>query len=885
MPLRKLSLREIQGRPLRSLLTLLSIVIGVSAIVATSLASNSARLAQEAMVKSVTGAASLEIEGVGGSSFDAKPLEYVAKLPEVAVASPVIRRFANLKDIRRPKSKVVVEGTPQTEVAGVSSSGDPATESDAKPAGEESAAAKNPFKPVRVQLMGVIPELDSQVRSYKIVEGRELSYSDEDRNSVLIDAGFAQAANIQLGDQLTFLTRSFGQDATVIGFAKAEDATSGIQSGMVVGQLRTIQRWSQANGKVDAIQLVLKNDNDIEKVQSAIAEKLPVEIRVREPAMRSQLAGESTVAMQQGLRLATAFALLISAFIIYNTFQMNVGERRRQLGILRSMGAMRKQLLWMIVREGLLLGVCGVVLGCLIGNFGASFLNQATSRLLQISIPPSPWTVLPYLYAAIAGMAVAFLGAFFPAMRASQLSPAEAMRVVSTNEYGSSKLGWLLFGSFMIAVGLVVQICSVMGLINNRHAIGGVVTAIVGIVFLLPGVIDELTGWVAKLISPIMKTEAKLARRQILRHRGRSALTIGIVFIAMSTGLGMASTILDNIGNVESWYKRAIIGDFFIRAAMPDMASGQAADMPNGLTEQVAALKGVELIDTMRFVRSRSGENSVVVVVRKFNSSAQDYFDLIEGDNSSVLGALHDGKVVIGSVLSQRLNLHKGDRFPLETSDGSTELEVVGVTNEYIAGGLTLYMEAGFAKKLLNVDGTDVIVVRAEPAHLHALEKELKSICLTNGLMFQSYADLVRVIRGTINGVVGGLWAVLALGSIIAAFGLINTLGMNILEQTREIGMLRVVAMTRRQVRRMVLSQALIMGLIGVVPGVLMGIWISYLINLTTMQVTGHDVQFKIYPWLLGGGLVFELLIVILAALIPAERAARINLSTALQYE
>jgi putative ABC transport system permease protein len=151
--------------------------------------------------------------------------------------------------------------------------------------------------------------------------------------------------------------------------------------------------------------------------------------------------------------------------------------------------------------------------------------------------------------------------------------------------------------------------------------------------------------------------------------------------------------------------------------------------------------------------------------------------------------------------------------------------------------------------------------------------------------MFQSYSDLVSIIKGTRDGVTGGLWAVLALCFVIAAFGLVNTLAMNILEQTREIGMLRVVAMTRNQVRKMIVSQALIIGLIGLVPGALMAIWIAYLINLPSYQVIGRDIEFKIYPWLLVGGAVFELLIILLASMLPAERAARINVSSALQYE
>lgn len=866
MPLRRLSIREIRSRPARSLLTLLSIVIGVSAIVATYLASDSAQLAQIAMVRAVTGNASLEIEAVGGASFDGKPLEPVAKLPGVKIASPILRRYSNMT-VKRPQEN-----------------GSPATPEELSPQSDKKIGGKVAGR-YRVQLLGVVPELDRQVRSYTLIAGTELDDASTDAASVLMDASFAESANVSIGSSVDFLTKSWIRTAKVVGLVKPNDASAGIQSGLIVAHLRTVQRWTESSGKLDAIQLVLDKDAKIELVTEAVRALLPPGIRVRQPTLRSQVADESTVAMQHGLRLATMFALLISTFIIYNTFQMNVGERRRQLGILRSMGATRKQLLWMIVREGLWLGLIGTFLGCIVGHLGAAVLRSSTSKLLQIEIPPSPWSIWPYLIAVVCGLAVALLGAFFPALRASRLSPSEAMRVVAKGEFSTSRAGWLGFGGSLIVIGLTIQAFAVYRLINLSHVVFGTMLMKVGMVFLLPALIGDLTAWVAWLLRFFLKTEGMLARRQILRHRGRSSLTIGIVFIAMGTGLGMASTILDNIGNVEGWYSRTIVGDFFVRAAMPDMNSGQSADMPVGLTEKVVAMPGVALVDSLRFVRARSNESSVIVVVRKFNSDTQDYFDLTEGTAAEVIRGVRNGDVVLGSVLSQRLNLHIGDTIPLETNEGSTTLRIVGVTNEYIAGGLTVYLEAEYAKKLLSVEGTDVIVVKANPKDLALVEQQLRTLCIESGMMFQSYVDLVKVIRDTLNGVVGGLWAVLALGSVIAAFGLINTLAMNILEQTREIGMLRVVAMTRWQIRKMILAQALIMGIIGIVPGVLTGLWIHYVINLTTMPVTGHAVQFKIYPWLLIGAPMFELLVVVVASMVPAERAARLNVSSALQYE
>ena len=135
------------------------------------------------------------------------------------------------------------------------------------------------------------------------------------------------------------------------------------------------------------------------------------------------------------------------------------------------------------------------------------------------------------------------------------------------------------------------------------------------------------------------------------------------------------------------------------------------------------------------------------------------------------------------------------------------------------------------------------------------------------------------------SGVVGSLWGLLVLGLIVAAFGVVNTLGMNVLEQTRELGLLRVVAMTRGQVRKAIVAQAAMLGLLGVAPGLLAGMAMAYVMNLSTLPVIGHPVAFKLHPLLLLGGFLAAMTIVLAAAWIPAERAARLELVNALHYE
>ena len=387
MPLRKLSRREIQSRPLRSLLTLLSIVIGVSAIVATSLASSSARLAQIAMVSAVTGNASLEIESVGGASFDGKPLEAVLDIPGVKVASPVMKRLSQM---------TIVVDEPVANNPEVADSKPIDSDTSRMPA----STHKRPLQ-VRVQLMGIVPKLDKQVRNYKVVAGVDLAEvtaeEKKDVPSILVDERFAKSIHLKVGSRVRFLTRDLMKDARIVGLTASSDASSGMQSGIMVAELRTVQRWFKSNGKIDSLQLVLKEDAKLQEVKKSVETLLPDGVKVRVPQLRSQLAQETTIAMEQGLRLAIAFALVIAGLVIYNTFQMNIGERRRQLGILRSLGATRKQLLWMIVREGLWLGTVGTLLGCIVGHFGAAILRSTTGRLLQIDVRFGPTWWLRYV--------------------------------------------------------------------------------------------------------------------------------------------------------------------------------------------------------------------------------------------------------------------------------------------------------------------------------------------------------------------------------------------------------------------------------------------------------------------------------------------------------
>jgi putative ABC transport system permease protein len=271
--------------------------------------------------------------------------------------------------------------------------------------------------------------------------------------------------------------------------------------------------------------------------------------------------------------------------------------------------------------------------------------------------------------------------------------------------------------------------------------------------------------------------------------------------------------------------------------------------------------------------------------VRDFTDPNSLSLALQEGDPVEVRKRLAAGDVVLGSVLANRTHTKVGDEITLDTDKGPQRLRVAGTATAYIQGGKIIYMEGQAARRHLGVEDVQTYIVNAVPGAQEKVREKLTAICGESGLLLQSFADLRRRIDDLMKGVVASLWGLLALGFIVGSFGIANTLTMNVLEQTRELALLRVVAMTRWQVRKTILAQAVIIGFIGLTLGVVGGIIGSYVSNLCVVPVLGHAVEFALHPSLLAVCFATGLVVIIAAAWLPAERAARLQLLIALQYE
>ena len=833
MVLWKFTLRGMLSRPGRTALTFLSLTIGVAIVVAVSIATQTTRAAYQQMFVSLSGGASLEVVAEGGGTFDLALLSQIESLPGVRAAVPVLQQFTVLR-----------------------------------------------FSGKRVSLLvlGVDAQRDQAIRSYRFVEG---SFWGPE-GGIILDDDLARSLALRVGDEVRMTTGRAGlYRVRVVGLTAKERHP--ISLGYM--PLEELQGLFGLEGQISTIQVVLQEGAEREEVERAIAARLPTGLSVRAPATESAVARETMAATEQALRLASSFSFLLAAFIILNTFLMNIGERRRPLAVMRAIGATRAQITRMVLRESLILAGLGITIGVLIGIAGARLLLAALSQIMMVRFPPVGVPPGSIGLAAVLGVGMALAGAAVPAYRAGQLTPLEGMSPVVRGDIESGSHRSIFIGAGLTALSILGVAASIRGWIPAYFAMWLAVSLLVGVVLLTPLGLGLFSWITVQLFRPWLRGETQLAYRQLLRHRSRSNLTVGVLFVATATGLGMASTILDHIEDLRQWSRTVIAGDFFVRAAMPDMSTGLSAAIPEELGDRLRQIPGVRGVGSARFVRARAAGMSVIVVARDFVPKAPLYLDLVSGDPQEVCQRILEGEVVVGTVLAERARLRQGDLLELETRQGPRRLRIAALANEYLVGGLAVYMDRRIASQLLEVRGVDAYVVLVEPEQRQQVRTLLEPICQQYGLLLESAAQINQIIDNMSNGVNACLWGILTLSFIVAAFGTVNTLTMNVLEQTREFGLLRIVAMTRGQLRKTILTQAAMIALMGLVPGAAAGVGVSWLMNQAAARVTGHPVEFGFHPVLLGACLIAGFLIVLASGLIPAERAARLQLAQALQYE
>jgi putative ABC transport system permease protein len=298
----------------------------------------------------------------------------------------------------------------------------------------------------------------------------------------------------------------------------------------------------------------------------------------------------------------------------------------------------------------------------------------------------------------------------------------------------------------------------------------------------------------------------------------------------------------------------------------------------------LSRISGVTDVNSVRFLKVETRNLPVLAIIREFHKFDDIPINLRDGDPATIKQQLLDGAVVVGTITTARTGIGFGDELEVRYGGKTHRFPVAGTCSLYAMGGMGFFMDRDSAH-VFGVEGADAFLVNAEEGARPQVAAQLRTLCAEQGLLFQTFADVENVFEGILNGVMASLWAILSLGFLIAVLGISNTLLMNVIEQTREIGLLRVVGMKAGGVRGMVVAQGVLIGLMSIVPGTLCGLLIALVLRLTVLSMLGTSFTFTIHPVLISSYLAGVGLILLAGAWLPAARASRLPLLQTIRNE
>ena len=834
----RFAVRQMLRRPGRTLLTLLGIAFGVATIVAVTMTTQATRSAYRDMFTAVTGNASLEVVAEGMGGFDAALADRLDKVPGVKSALPVI----------------------QTTAALIGKAG-----------------------PVPVLVLGIDPDRDETARAYVLQSGQRLEGND----GLLLEAGFARANGCELGKPARLWAPTGMIEFPVVGLLRPQGATTFNGGAVAFMPLTTAQRVFGLPHQVNSVQVVLEDGSTETAMEESLRSQLPPGLHVQTPSARGERAREALYAIEQTLQGISFVTLCAGAFVILNTFLMNLTERRRQLAILRALGATRRQVTALLLREALLLGLAGTVFGIGGGYVLALGVVAIMAQMLGgVTLPNLDWTKEAILLAIAFGPGMALAATWLPARRAARRAPLDDL-LARGGVFHEEPRPWIAYGGLAL---IVIHLLCMLGL--GQHWLPPLLFApimpigIVGCVLSLSLVLGPLMRGVGFLVTGLLGLEGKLAMRQLQRRRTRVSLTVGILAIALFVGIGVGHALLASVRDTRDWTGQVVAADFYIRGTQPDGAYAiTMTALPENLEGEIARASGVERVDKLSWILASAQGKRIVVIACTFPPGRPPAIQLAGGDPRTIMRHLEDGEVVIGTALAHGLRLGVGDTITMDTRAGPRPLRITGMANEYTIQGLAVIMDWHAAQQLFQTAGAHVFIVNAKDGQISPLAAHLKAFCEERHLLLQTGPELRDYVDQAVGRFAGLVWSLMAMVFIVASLAIINTLTMNVLEQTRELGILRAVGLKRRQIRKLVLSQALAVGLISLAPGIVVGVVLAYLFNLLSHLLLAHAVAFRIELGLIAACSVFAVAVAVIAALLPARRAARLQVVEALQYE
>jgi putative ABC transport system permease protein len=729
-------------------------------------------------------------------------------------------------------------------------------------------------------------------KSFFPVQGRFAATADE----VALDQATVERAHLKLGDQIEIAAKAPVKRYTLVGILKFASGQSFGGAGTALLTLAEARRITGEQGRFDQLDVAAASGVSPDQLRDRIRAVLPRTVTVRTGA---QQAAKETSNLEENLGFLRTFllvfayvALFVGAFIIFNTFSITVAQRTREFGLLRTLGASRRQILRSVIFEGILLGVTGSVLGLLAGIGIAPALDQLF-KAFGADLPDSG-TVLEartIVVSLLAGTIVTLLAGLAPALRATRVPPIAALREgveipprapLTRGRYAVPiLLGLVVLRlvisivqgdgagtiAIIVAIGLVIMYVRLRQRSRGRHY---------RVVPALARVVGTLVSW--------RGITGRLARENAIRQPGRTMVTAAALMIGLALVTFVAVLADGTKASIDKAVSRSFAGDLIVENSQ----SGGEQGIPTLVAPALRRVPGVASVTPIAFTVGRphgSSENASITAIEPASFQRAYRIEWKQGSAATLLGLDETGAIATKGY-AEKHHLKVGQRVTLLTpSEKHVTLTIRGIATDEarLLANFTITLPLARTQFGVREDALDFVSytpgvsnAQVQPAVDRLLAASFPQAKSRTAAQFkQDQANQIDTLLTLI-------YVLLALSVIVSLFGIVNTLILSIYERTRELGMMRAIGTSRKQVRQMIRYESIITALIGGVLGIVVGVLGGVILGLV---LSGSGFVLSIPFGTLAILLLVSALAGVIAAQAPARRAARLDMLQALASE
>ena len=722
-----------------------------------------------------------------------------------------------------------------------------------------------------------------RVTPFKLTDGRFATGPGE----VVIGTGTAEDEKLAVGDRVKIQTRGPARSFEISGIANFGEVESIGTATFALFDLEAAQKMFGKSGRYDEILVTAASGTSGKELRERLSAELGGSANVQTAAAHDRFTldglNQFISFIQTFLLVFGGVALVVGAFTIVNTLSITVAQRSRELALLSAFGASRRQVLRSVVLEATVMGALGSVAGLFAGLGLAKGLSSVFAAMgVDLPRTATVFSTRTIVVSLAAGMIVTLVASLSPALRATRVSPAEVMREgakLPQSHVGrrstlisavAAVLGAAFLGLAAFASGMDTET-------RLLTVIPGALLTLMAVGLASPRMVPGLASVIGRPGSRFGGSAGSLARQNAMRNPSRTALTaaalmIGVALVAFVAVLGQGLR-----ESTTGSLKEAVRGDYVV------VSQDSYSPIDPAATRAAAAVPGVKTATGITQDQARAfGKKAAVDGVDPQAIASVFGWEWKDGSDA-VLSKLESGGAVVTDQFAEENGLKTGESFAVTAPTGKRlRLEVAGISkpdrfNPLFLGDVTVSLDA--FRSAFTAERDRYGFIDAGGADRSALERALRQF---PDVELQSKAEFGTEQAAWVDEILGIFYVLLALAVLISLIGIVNTLALSVVERTRELGMLKAIGMTRRQVRRMVRHESIITALIGSTLGIAVGLVLAAIV---TTALGSEGLRFAVPVGALVAFTAVAAIAGVLAAVLPARRAAKLDPLAALAYE